>query len=349
MANVAKNAILRAKLGGVLTDLMPKTITDNVYVNGDTTLTAYLATLATGADLETLKQAVEALGGLAKKDQISQADLDEALAALIDSKAAQADLEALAGRVTTVEGQVTTLIGEDAGKSVRTIANEELAAQLIGENAKESLDTLEEIAKWIQDHPDDAAAMNAAITALQQQMVGIAAGEGTVKKYVDDAIAALSIGDYAKAADLTALAGRVTTLEQTAEGLGALATKDKIAQDDLDDQFNAFMVGQVTAINTLNGDDAGKSVRAIAGEVLEGANLGDLATKDIVSEADLDEALAEKVNAAAEGNHSHTNKDVLDGITADVVNAWNGKGNIYYSAEEPANLTENDLWVAIVD
>lgn len=34
-----------------------------------------------------------------------------------------------------------------------------------------------------------------------------------MKKYVDDAIAALSIGDYASAADLTALAGRVSTLE----------------------------------------------------------------------------------------------------------------------------------------
>lgn len=55
--------------------------------------------------------------------------------------------------------------------------------------------------------------MNAAIAALQNQLEGIDAGNGTVKKYVDDAIAALSIGDYAKAADLTALAGRVTTLE----------------------------------------------------------------------------------------------------------------------------------------
>lgn len=32
---------------------------------------------------------------------------------------------------------------------------------------------------------------------------------------VNDAIAALNIGDYAKAADLTALAARVTTLEGT--------------------------------------------------------------------------------------------------------------------------------------
>ena len=35
----------------------------------------------------------------------------------------------------------------------------------------------------------------------------------TVKDYVEAAIAALSIGDYAKAADLTALADRVAELE----------------------------------------------------------------------------------------------------------------------------------------
>lgn len=106
-----------------------------------------------------------------------------------------------------------TLIGNDGDKSVREIANEELAAQLIAENADASLDTLTEIAAWIQSHPDDASAMNEAITAIQNQLSGINAGNGTVKKYIDDAISALKIGDYAKAADLTALANKVTTAE----------------------------------------------------------------------------------------------------------------------------------------
>ena len=189
---------------------------------------------------------------------------------------AQTKVDELAkGAVKTNTEAITTLNGEDAGKSVREIANEELAAQLIGENAKESLDTLTEIAAWIQSHPDDASAMNEAIAALQKQLSGIDAGEGTVKKYIDDAIVALSIGDYAKAADLTALAARVTTAE-----------------------------GKITALE-----------ESVAG-------LGDMAAKDIVSEADLDAALAEKVNAAAEGNHAHLNKDVLDGVTAEKVAAW---------------------------
>lgn len=57
-------------------------------------------------------------------------------------EAATYDDTALSGRVTAVEGKVDTLIGADTGKSVRTIANEELAAQLIPDDATESLDTL---------------------------------------------------------------------------------------------------------------------------------------------------------------------------------------------------------------
>ena len=54
---------------------------------------------------------------------------------------------------------------------------QELAAQLIPESAKESLDTLTEIAAWIQEHPDDASAMNAAIEALQAVTAGIGGEE----------------------------------------------------------------------------------------------------------------------------------------------------------------------------
>ena len=127
--------------------------------------------------------------------------------------AATYDDTALKGRVSTVEKKVTTLIGSDASKSARTIASEEVAKIVAGADA--SYDTLKEIADWISTHKTDATAMNSAITALEGIVDGIGgAGEKpTVVKYVTDAIAALKIGDYAKAADLTALASRVTTLE----------------------------------------------------------------------------------------------------------------------------------------
>ena len=63
--------------------------------------------------------------------------------------------------------------------------------------------------------------------------------------------------------------------------------------------------------------------------------LGSMAYKSTVAETDLDAALAEKVNAAAEGNHAHSNKGVLDGITADKVSAWDSaEGNAKAHADE---------------
>lgn len=118
----------------------------------------------------------------------------------LDNKATFAD-------VTALSGKVTTLISTDAGKSVRTIANEELAAQLIPENAQEALDTLSEIAAWIQSHPDNASAMNAAIEALQAKV-----GDSAVSVQITSAIDALKNGDIKSAVDrITALEGDTHT------------------------------------------------------------------------------------------------------------------------------------------
>ena len=176
---------------------------------------------------------VAKLGALASKNEVSEAELEATLKAKIDGKANQTDLD-------TANGKLTTLIGTDAGKSARTIANEELAAQLIPESAKESLDTLAEIAAWIQSHPDDASAMNQAITTLQN-LVGTLPKDATsgtvvayIKEYADGAIAALNIGDYAKAADLTAAIGRIAALEKdthTHANKALLDTYDQTNED----------------------------------------------------------------------------------------------------------------------
>ena len=149
-------------------------------------------------------------------------------------EAATYDDTALANRVTTVEGKVTTLIGDDASKSARTIASEEVAKIVAGADA--SFDTLKEIADWISSHKTDATAMNSAIVKLEAIVDGIG-GDGekaTVVEYVIDAIAALKIGDYAKAADLTALAGRVTTLEGKAHEHANKALLDTYTQTEVD-------------------------------------------------------------------------------------------------------------------
>lgn len=127
--------------------------------------------------------AIKGLAALAYKAQVSEADLDSALTAVLAAKAAKADVD--------------TLIGSDAGKSARTIANEELTKQLIPEDAQESLNTLTEIAAWIQEHPDDASAMNAAIAKLNEIAAGIGGEEddyATVMAAIEGKITAAMAG-----------------------------------------------------------------------------------------------------------------------------------------------------------
>ena len=157
------NVLTSVKVNGVALAIAEKAV-DILIATG----TANGTLAVNGADI-----AVKGLAALAYKAQVSESDLDSALTAVLAAKAAKADVD--------------TLIGSDTGKSVRTIANEELAAQLIPESAQESLDTLAEIAAWIQEHPDDAATMNAAITKLN----GIVAGIGGEKDDYATVIAAI--------------------------------------------------------------------------------------------------------------------------------------------------------------
>ena len=156
-------------------------------------------------------------------------------------------------RMDAAEGKLTTLIGSDADKSVRTIANEELAAQLIPETAKDSLDTLQEIAAWIQAHPDDASAMNGRIAALETQV-----GDDPVSTQISAAIDALKIGDYAKAADLTAAVSRIAanetaiaTLNGSGKGSVSKTVSDAVAALDVKD--SAVKHQFVTSVSETDG------------------------------------------------------------------------------------------------
>ena len=167
-----------------------------------------------------------------------------------------------------LNGKVTTLVGEDTNKSARAIAAEETAKIVAGADA--SYDTLKEIADWISSHTTDAAAMNSAIVALQGIVDGIG-GEGekaTVVAYVDDAIAALKIGDYAKAADLTALAGRVSALEtgkaNKATTLAGYGITDAYTKTEADAKIVELIDANVT-INVATDDEVTAVCTAVFG------------------------------------------------------------------------------------
>lgn len=183
------------------------------------------------------------------------------------------DDTALAGRVTTVEGKVTAL--EQAVEAIDYVDDDELAdaikdfattdyvntelakkaaaddltaltnrvdAFLTGTGATEALDSLQELIKYINEHDDvEISGILADIEAIEGKLEGI---DTTVVAYVTAAIDALKIGDYAKAADLTALAGRVEALE--AKPFDTYATKGEV--EAVDAKFADY-----TTTEALNG------------------------------------------------------------------------------------------------
>lgn len=170
-----------------------------------------------------IESSIGAGGSVAEDIAQAQADIDalEALHAANGENGKKTVAQEVSDGITALnlantyagkayEGKVDTLIGSDTNKSVRTIANEELATQLIPANAGEALDTLKEIADWIQTHPGEASAMNSAITALQTKTeLGTDENDdeyATVKDYVEAEIAAVND-------DASTLAGRVSTNE----------------------------------------------------------------------------------------------------------------------------------------
>ena len=144
-------------------------------------------------------------------DFVDETELDNAITTALDpvnaeiaKKAAQADLEALEGRVD---------------------------AFLTGTGATDALDSLQELITYINEHDDvELADIIADVEALQAK---VDTGDQKVSEYVTAAIEAIKIGDYAKASDLIALAGRVEALE--AKPFDTYATKTEV--QDVDAKF----------------------------------------------------------------------------------------------------------------
>lgn len=181
------------------------------------------------------------------------------LSAALDGKAASTHTHAQ-GDVTGLEDALTARPTTDAMNSAISAA----ISNLIG-GAPETYDTLKEIADYIAAHQEVVDALNAAI------------------------------GNKADKSTVNTLQALVDGIKSTADGLGALATKDT------------------------------------------------------VTESDLNAELAAKINASTAAKHTHDNKSVLDGISSEMVAAWNGKGTVYASATQPQNLAEGDMWVQLVD
>ena len=185
-------------------------------------------------DVNDIPIAVHGLEDLAYKEKVAEDDLDDALQEKIDGKAESEDLADL-------ENKVTTLINEDEGKSVRDIAVDELAKQLLPEKSEEALEALKKLADWIKDHPGEADEMNSKISALEE-LVGDIPEEATaedivnyITEVVNAAIEELNMGEYAKSDAVTSEIQEAIKDFLTEKDLNNMIATDEDVKSALDD------------------------------------------------------------------------------------------------------------------
>lgn len=247
--------------------------------------------------------------------------------------------------VLDVQGNISTLIGDDTGKSARTIANEELAAQLIPENAKESLNTLLEIATWIQDHPEDASEMNKAISDLEN-LVGTLPTDitaTTIVGYIQELVNAEKTaredaddGLNNRILDLEASVGESGEVTNAINQAKVDAVKD--AKDYADD-LNDAMDGRVKALEAVDHEHTNKALLDTYTQTEE--NLADAVSKkhEHSNAAELNKIVdgdVAKWNAASGDAHTHSNSAELNKIVSGDVDKWN-------AAEQNAKDYADDL------
>lgn len=209
------NVITGVKVNGALLTLTEK-IADILIAEGATNGTV---------KVNNVDVAVHGLAALAYKSEVAEADLAAALKAVIDAKAKQADLDTLTG---TGEGSISKMIDAAINKFATDVSDDNV------------VNSYKELIDWAAEHGSEAAEMaggiaenKTAITDLKAKVGELPEGATatTVVGYIAEAIAALSIGDYAKTSEVTtaistALANHYTKQEVDTALAGYVKTSD---------------------------------------------------------------------------------------------------------------------------
>lgn len=162
------------------------------------------------------------------------------------------------------------------------------------------------------------ASVTSAIDALRQEMLG----DAPIEAYNTFTELAAYIADHKEVSDaLTAAIGNKADKATTIAGYGIT---DVYTKTEVDTKIS-------DAVATATGGESAASVKT-ALEAYETSNNA-------------------RVDALETAKHTHDNKVVLDSITSSDITAWNNKTTtkIYYSATQPTDLAEGDLWFAILE
>ena len=255
------------------------------------------------------------------------------------------DDTALSGRVAAIEGDYLkaadkTAIETKMATDISTAKTETIAAIMGEAGIDEKYDTLKEIADWILSDTTSSAELITRVTNIEKDylkgtdktalqgdidaletFVGTlpeGAASTTVVAYIKEVVDALKIGDYAKAADLTALTSRVQALEDVGAEKNVIASVDEA-------QFAVDAERKLTLLDIAMGKVTGLS-DALGGKVdkIEGYTLLSPTDKTKLDALVIGESGVEisgKVNAAnveGLGNWITNNRDTVPGLLSAV-------------------------------
>ena len=255
------------------------------------------------------------------------------------------DDTALSGRVTAIEGDYLkaadkTAIETKMATDISTAKTETIAAIMGEAGIDEKYDTLKEIADWILSDTTSSAELITRVTNIEKDYLKGAdktalqgdinaletfvgtlpegAASTTVVAYIKEVVDALKIGDYAKAADLTALTSRVQALEDVGAEKNVIASVDEA-------QFAVDAERKLTLLDIAMGKVTGLS-DALGGKVdkIEGYTLLSPTDKTKLDALVIGESGVEisgKVNAAnveGLGDWITNNRDTVPGLLSAV-------------------------------
>ena len=285
----------------------------------------------------------------------------EYIDAKTDGIATDTALTALTGRVTAAEGEIDAIQADylkDADKqALATLINQEVQraekaeGDIIGrleevetffettegETLNEALDTLVELQKYLDGEGKVA----------DQMLLDIAANKAAIEKEVADRGTAISGVETAyKAAD-EAIDARLKAVEaelgdgegSVAEQIAAAVAAEAKLRDDADKALDVKIGTAQSAADKAQGEvDALEGVVATLTETVgtkaAASDLTALAGRVTTAEGEIDALQAD--------THTHSNKGVIDNITAQLVSQWNEayeKAHTHTNAEVLAGIT----------
>lgn len=216
---------------------------------------------------------------------------------------------------TTLAAKLTSIIADIATKASTTELTNGLAAKANTSHTHAQSDVTgltDALAKLASSE-----SVTAAIDALRQEMLG----DTPVEAYNTFTELAAYIAEHQEVSD--ALSAAIGTKADKATTLAGYGITDAYTQTQTDQKI-------ADALAAATGGESAADVK-VALDTYKSSNDA-------------------RVNALEADTHTHSNKTVLDGITATNVSAWNAKSdsNIYYASDEPSSLTDKDLWVQLV-